>query len=168
MIEIKPPNQYQPGIYPYPSDFLIFLVGSIEMGTAIDWQTTISQHLIDFAITILNPHRDDWDSSWEQRKSNPQFYGQVEWELNYLSRADLILMYFVPDTKLPISLLELGLYANSHKLFVACPDEFWRKGNIEMICERYRIPLFLGLPSLLDFTKQYLRALGIKEDQQCH
>jgi hypothetical protein len=51
-------------------------------------------------------------------------------------------MYFDPNTKSPISLLELGLFASSKKLIVCCPDGFWRKGNVRIVCELYNIPLF--------------------------
>ncbi len=66
-------------------------------------------------------------------------------ELDALDAADIIFMYFSPNTKSPISLLELGLYANTKKMLVCCPDGFWRKGNVEVVCERFDIPLFNNL-----------------------
>lgn len=57
-------------------------------------------------------------------------------------------MYLDPNTKSPISLLELGLHANSKKLWVVCPDGFWRKGNVEVVCSLYDIPLFNSLDEL--------------------
>ena len=48
-------------------------------------------------------------------------------------------MYFDPNTKSPVSLLELGLYAHTGKLRVCCPDGFWRKGNVDVICARFGI-----------------------------
>ena len=51
-------------------------------------------------------------------------------------------MYFDPNTKSPISLLELGLYATSKKLHVICPKGFWRKGNVDIICKKYDIPIY--------------------------
>ena len=40
----------------------------------------------------------------------------------------------------PISLLEFGLHARSGKMVVFCPEGFWRKGNVDIVCERYGIP----------------------------
>lgn len=123
----------------------IFLAGSIEMGAAIDWQTRLTDYLLNFVdkdLDIYNPRRDDWDSSWEQNLNNPQFYTQVQWELDHLEKADVIAMYFDPSTKSPISLLELGLYAKSGKLVVYCPDEFWRSGNVNIMAQRYGFPVF--------------------------
>lgn len=127
----------------------VFLAGSIEMGTAADWQTAIAQALTQTDVTLLNPRRDYWDTTWEQRISNPQFREQVEWELDAQEQAALIVMYLDPNTKAPISLLELGLFSASGKLVVCCPDGYWRKGNVEVVCDRYSIPL---VPSLKDLV----------------
>ena len=122
----------------------VFLAGSIEMGKAIDWQARLTASLAHLPITILNPRRDGWDPTWKQRKSNPQFWEQVKWELDQLDAADVIALYLQPGTISPITLLELGLHATSGKLVVCCGDEFHRKGNVEMMCERYNIPLIDG------------------------
>jgi|TARA_R110000822_G_scaffold59269_3_gene147895 hypothetical protein len=140
-IEIQSPNKI---VVPegYSS---MFLAGSIEMGIAEDWQKRVQKQLLDKEIVFLNPRRDDWDASWEQTIENPKFKEQVEWELNGLDQADVIFMYFDPATKSPISLLELGLHANSSKMMVCCPEGFWRKGNVDIICERYGITQFDSL-----------------------
>ena len=136
MKEIKAPNER---VYHGRS---VFLAGSIEMGKAVDWQAQVKEILKDSDWTILNPRRDDWDSSWVQSIENKQFAEQVRWELDAQDDADKIFMYFAPETKSPISLLELGLYADSGKMVVVCPEGFWRKGNVEMVCARYGIPLY--------------------------
>lgn len=68
-----------------------------------------------------------------------RFCEQVEWELSALEDADIIFMYFAPGTTAPISLLEFGLFARSGKLVVCCPDGFYRKGNVDIVCQRYAI-----------------------------
>jgi len=133
MKEIKAPN------VPNIVGKAIFLAGSIEQGRAVNWQSKITKALEDMPVTILNPRRDDWDSSWVQSKDNPQFRQQVEWELDAQERADIIVMYFDKDTKSPITLLELGLFARSKKMIVCCPEGFWRKGNVDIVCERYNV-----------------------------
>jgi hypothetical protein len=120
----------------------VFLAGSIEMGEAIDWQHDMSIFLNKKGYGVFNPRRPNWDNSWEQKFENPQFYQQVNWELDALEKANYILLYLLPDTKSPISLLELGRFSNNKKIFVVCPDGFWRKGNIDIFCNRYNIPLF--------------------------
>lgn len=135
MNEIKAPNI----ITDFADYQNIFLAGSIEMGVAENWQDKVKKLLKNRRVQILNPRRDDWDSSWVQDKDNPQFRQQVEWELEAQEKADKIIMYFDPKTKSPISLLELGLFAKSGKMIVVCPKGFWRKGNVDIVCERYNI-----------------------------
>lgn len=144
---IKPPHSIMKNSY---KDFTrVFLAGTIEMGNSEDWQSNVTKLLADYPITILNPRRADWDSSWAQEFENPQFHQQVTWELNALDRADIIILNLLPDSKSPISLLELGLYASSGKLLVCCPEGFWRKGNVDIVCERFNIPLYNNIAELL-------------------
>ena len=129
---IKPPSPLQDG-------FSVFLAGSIELGRAEIWQTVLEEQLSGMDIIILNPRRDNWDSTLPQSKANSQFREQVEWELRALEKADVIAMYFDPNTKSPVSLLELGLYARSGKMVVCCPEGFWRKGNVDIVCQIYGV-----------------------------
>ena len=122
------------------------------MGSAEDWQREMETFLSGLGYNVFNPRRDDWDSSWQQKFDNPQFHQQVSWEMDAMDKADYILFYFSPGTKSPISLLELGLHASSGKAFVVCPEGFWRRGNVEMVCNRHDISFF---ESLLDFKNHY-------------
>ena len=131
----------------YPS---VFLAGSIDMGTAEDWQQQVCNYFANDNINIYNPRRADWDSSWEQKMENGQFNEQVNWELNAMEKADLIIMNFLPASKSPITLLELGLHAASKKIVVCCPDEFYRSGNVHIVCANNNIPLFKNLQELLN------------------
>lgn len=117
----------------------VFLAGSIEGDTAERWQDLIINNFKNAPITLLNPRREQWDNNWEQNINNPQFKQQVEWELSALEQSDMIILYFDKSTKSPISLLEMGLFAKSGKLVVCCPKGFWRKGNVDIVCERYGI-----------------------------
>lgn len=150
---VKPPHniaKYSQG------KSVIFLAGSIDMGVAENWQEKVEAYFADLDhYLLLNPRRDNWDSSWEQAFENPHFYQQVNWELNGLESADRIIMYLAPGTKSPVSLLEMGLFAQSGKLLVCCPEGFWRKGNIEIVCERYRIPFYEDLDALLEANFPY-------------
>lgn len=117
----------------------VFLAGSIEMGDAPDWRSEVVNALSPFNVTLLDPWRDDWDNSWEQSIEDERFREQVDWELAALEAADVVLMYFAPGTMAPISLLEFGLFVRSGKLIVCCPEGFWRKGNVDIVCRRYGI-----------------------------
>ena len=131
----------------------IFLAGSIEMGKARDWQTEIADALPN--CTVLNPRRDDWDSSWIQSIDNEQFREQVEWELKAQEEADLILVHFEPEALAPITMMELGLFRA--KAVVHCPEGFWRKGNVDIVCKRYGIPMVKWIEELVQAVSTHLK-----------
>ena len=78
MKEIKAPNNLE------IVGTTIFLAGSIEMGTAENWQETVVKRFETHPITFLNPLRDEWDSSWKQEQKETKFNEQVNWEMNNL------------------------------------------------------------------------------------
>jgi Nucleoside 2-deoxyribosyltransferase like len=141
---VKPPSP----LSTEPGTSSVFLAGSIEMGVAGPWQAEIETALAHLPVTIWNPRRDAWDASWRQSIDEPRFRQQVEWELEAQERADVVAMYFAPETRAPITLLELGLFARSGKLIVCCPDGFWRRGNVEIVCQRYGIRTVPDLAAL--------------------
>ena len=111
------------------------------MGNAVDWQGRLCEDLQFFNAIVLNPRRSDRDSSWIQSIDNARFAEQVNWELDALQAADIIIFYFDPATKSPITLMELGLFAHTGKVIVCFPEGYWRKGNVDIVCKRYNIPL---------------------------
>ncbi|MEM7245351.1 MAG: nucleoside 2-deoxyribosyltransferase domain-containing protein [Acidobacteriota bacterium] len=153
MVRVLKPPMSLDAVGDQPS---VFLAGSIEMGRAEDWQERVTTALADEDVVILNPRRDEWDASWEQSIDNPRFREQVEWELDGQDRANVIAMYFAPDTRAPITLMELGLFARSGKVIACCPDGYWRKGNIEVVCARHDIPLVEGLEALVEAVRTKL------------
>lgn len=145
---------YPPDHVTTSSRLSIFLAGSIEMGLAIEWQEQVCKSLQRFSVDIYNPRRPLWDNSLKQEKNCNEFREQVDWELNNLENADIIIMHFDPKTKSPISLLELGLHVRDTgqfgaKLCVSCPEGFYRRGNIQIVCERYNVPLYDDLSELI-------------------
>jgi len=136
----------------------VFLAGSIEMGAAEDWQAHVERALQDLDVLILNPRRDEWDASWVQSIKNATFREQVEWELSGLERASMVAIYFAPTTKAPITLLELGLCARAGRLIVCCPEGYWRRGNVEVVCQRYGVPLVRDLPNLVAELRKRLES----------
>lgn len=141
------------------ADAVIFLAGSIEMGKAKMWQDELIAEMNNAVfgsnkkIVVLNPRRKDWDSSWIQEKENKQFNQQVSWELEGLEKATYIIYYFQSGTISPVTLLELGLHARDKKALVVCEEGFHRKGNVDIVCERYGIPQF---KTLIDASKKLI------------
>lgn len=150
MIEIKAPNKV-----PDNGKMKVFLAGSIEMGTTEKWQDRVIKQYGDYDdVIFLNPRREDWDSSWKQTIKNKQFKEQVNWEADGIEESDLVIFYFDPETKSPITLLEFGFCLGAGlNMIVVCPEGFWRRGNIEVMCDREDVPLLDSLDTLFKQLK---------------
>ena len=124
----------------------VFLAGTIDMGKSIDWQAQVKASFASKAgkYLLYNPRQEHWDAT----KAGEMDY-QVNWELEHLEQSDIVIMNFLPDSQSPITLLELGLFAHSNKLYVCCPKKFYRYDNVRITCERYRIPLYEDFSSML-------------------
>lgn len=134
-----PPHYRRP--HPFDPRASVFLGGSIEMGSAADWQSLVISALNGPASVLYNPRRADWDSTWAQTPDNPDFTAQVHWEMDRINDASFVLLHFEPDTKSPITLGELYwcLARKPQHTIVSCPDGFWRRGNVQIMCERENV-----------------------------
>lgn len=97
------------------------------------------------------------NSSWKQEIGNEKFREQVEWELKGLEQANLIALCFTKESKAPISFLEMGLHISEGRMIVHCPEGFYRKGNVDIVCARYGVPV---LQDFEDFKREVKRRLG--------
>ena len=121
----------------------VFLAGTIDMGRSADWQSqadSLFSELPDGAFMLFNPRQADWDAS---RPGEMDY--QVNWELDHLEKADWIIMNILPDSRSPITLLELGLHARGGRLLVICPPEFYRYDNVRITCAKYGVPILGSL-----------------------
>jgi hypothetical protein len=158
---VKAPNPYERN-----NKFTIFLGGAIDMGKAEDWQSIVEQALQEYNILILNPRRNDWDSSWTQHEDDPQFKQQVEWELQAQDDADLRLYVFASNeehaklAKAPITFMEYGLYAKEFCI-ICCPDGFYRKGNVMITAKKYHTTVLNSLTELITQLREILNLEGL-------
>jgi len=145
---------YTPEVKLTPS-INMFVAGSIEMGTAENWQDLLLQKLSlfnddeSFNLNVFNPRRADWDTSIDPTSNDPELMYQINWELDALDTADIIVLFLDPNTKSPISLLELGLYSGK-RLIVYCPPEFYRSANVRVTCARHDIELHTDRKEWID------------------
>ena len=147
MIQIRAPHEFERDAL-----LTVFLAGSIEEGKAEHWQDKFMQQFSNYNIIFLNPRRENF--------SPADLKEQIRWELRALHKAEIIVMYFDPNTQSPISLLELGLYASSEKLFVCCPDGYFRKENVVEVCARYSIDLSHTIEEFYSFCKSEFADYG--------
>lgn len=164
VIEIKPPAQLGKS----KDRFDIFLAGSIENGKAEEWQQSFVEELKKLktpSIGVFNPRRENWDPSWTQ-DDNPELIKQIEWELDHLEEANLIVMYLQPGTISPISLLELGIFAKEvysmkKQMIVLCPPGFHRRANVITTCMYYDITMAKDMKDLIKKTKQLIKEANL-------
>jgi hypothetical protein len=138
---------------PRPS---LFLAGAIDGGRAEPWQDEVVEQLRDLDIVVLNPRRSDWCAEWAQSTDEPEFVRQVQWELAGIERADVVLMVFTKDATAPVSLIELGLRSRIGRMYVVCPPGFWRKANVDLVCDRYAIPRYETLAEGVQAVREAL------------
>lgn len=122
---------------PLPGRPMVFLAGSIDEGRAERWQDEAITALAHLDVTVLNPRRSAWNADLRQDIDEPEFVAQVEWELDGIERADVVLFHFSPQGPAPISLLELGkATALGKRIIISCPEGYWRRGNVQVVARR--------------------------------
>ncbi len=92
------PHEEMPDSIDLKSYKSVFLAGTIDMGSGVDWQKDVVE-----------------------------------------------LFEKAPGSKSPITLLELGLFAKSGKLYVVCTEGFYRYDNVRITCAKYGVPVYASL-----------------------
>lgn len=135
----------------------LFLSGYISPPTeppTPSWQSSLGASLRHLPLTVFDPARPDWDDSWVNSATFPPLNQQINWELEGLENADIVVVNFGPGTTdAPISLLEFGLVvgmgrdpgAGRRGAVVVWCEEGYRKGaNVRVLCERYGVKVWEG------------------------
>lgn len=121
-------------------EFKVFLAGTIDDGNSTDWQSKVIEQVkgaMTYDISIYNPRRKSWDPKARQ----DEVMQQIDWEQRALSIADHIYMVLLDNSKSPISLLELGLFARTRKITVFCTPNFYRYFNVLDTCHRHNLEI---------------------------
>lgn len=114
-----------------------FLAGAIDMGAAVDWQAQTIELLDGHDLLLFNPRRAAFTPDTLDE--------QINWELKHLELADTVFMWFPKDAKAPVAMFETGLFMQSGKLAVGADPEFYRRRNLELTCEHYKVDLYASL-----------------------
>ncbi|KAI2633351.1 hypothetical protein GGS21DRAFT_130767 [Xylaria nigripes] len=138
----------------------VFLAGSTSPTDDRNWRESLIELLADQPFTIYNPQRPSWDETWLENISFEPYRTQVEWELDMQEVADMVVLYFHPATKAPVSLLELGLSARTGKVIVVCPEGYWKRGNVQIVCKRHGIEMVEDVLELKDAILARMTSTG--------
>ena len=53
--------------------------------------------------------------------------------------------------------MELGLFIKTKKMVICCPDGFYRRGNMQVICDKYNGKLVATLDKLVKEVKDRIK-----------
>jgi len=124
---------------------LLFLAGSIDLELPGNWRKSVTSALEDY-FNFFDPttlkYNSMKDAEWEEH---------IKWELEAMKSSDLVLINFLENSASPISLVELGLNTMNNKLIVVCPDNFYKRKYIQVLCEYYSTPIFSALNTALAY-----------------
>ena len=144
-----------------PRETVVFLAGSIDEGRAEKWQDEAIASLSDLDVVVLNPRRDHWNAGLRQDIDEPEFVDQVDWELDGIERADVVLFHFSPAGPAPITLLELGkATALRKRIVISCPEGYWRRGNVQVVARRAGTQVHDSLAEAMTSLRKMLRSYG--------
>jgi len=161
-----------PPLYPTLTSPSLIFFGTIEPSPTDNWASRLTNQLSHLPIQILNPRRDDWDSTWREEVSFPKFRETVEWDIHHAAQAKLIVFYFKPETLCPISLMELGMYAALYgkggdrkgedgKVIVCCPVGFYKRGHVEIVCKNFDVKCYTEV-------EEFESAVRERMEKLCH
>ncbi|KAF7546920.1 hypothetical protein G7Z17_g8099 [Cylindrodendrum hubeiense] len=118
----------------------VFLAGTTSATGERDWRDALSNSLADQPVTLFNPKRTDWDSTWREDSSDKRWADQIQWELDMQDVADVIVVLFHGVTPAPISLAEMGMASRTGKLIACALDGYSKQGYVEAVCRKYKAP----------------------------
>ncbi|KAH7129931.1 hypothetical protein B0J13DRAFT_563553 [Dactylonectria estremocensis] len=137
----------------------IFLAGTTSATGEPDWRDELSKSLADQPVTIFNPKRDDWDSTWREDFSDKRWADQIQWELDMQDAASVIVVLFHRATAAPVSLAEMGMASRTGKLVACALDGYYKRGYVEAVCRKYKAPFVSTEDELRRVVKERLREL---------
>ena len=145
----------------FPLEYpMVFLSGSIEEGKAERWQEKVIERLESIQDTglIFNPRRTNFNKNKDMEE-------QVLWELQHINISNYVLVYFDPNTKSSITLFELGMLTNysPKSMVVCCPNGFWKKENVDIVCKKYRLKLFTDLDEAVECLMNKIKNKEVKK-----
>lgn len=124
-----------------PKSLSLFLSGQISPrcdSTPQTWQSSLANALSHLPLTVFNPHRPDWDSSWKSDPDFPPLNEQVNWELDAIEGSDLVVVSFAPGSDAPVTLMEFGLAVGRDPKKVICwlGEGYSKSVNVVLLCRR--------------------------------
>ncbi|KAF7886280.1 hypothetical protein EAF00_010383 [Botryotinia globosa] len=116
--------------------------------TSTDYKDATNEPNSFAPVTIIDPFNPAWDSTWREDASDDRFVAQVNFELEGLELADIVVVGFIgADVRAGkigaggTALVELGtaLKRKGQKVIVCVEKGFWKEGYVKVLCERFGV-----------------------------
>jgi hypothetical protein len=117
---------------------------------------------LDFV--ILNPKGPVQNPS--PTYDNQEFHTKVNWILDNANNVDMIVLNMLKKSTQPFPLYYFGFLAQSGKMIVRCPSEYFLSGLVKISCEKFNIPLLEGKTTVKDIMLCAGSYIGKFRDQQ--
>jgi hypothetical protein len=145
-------------------DLSVFLGGGIT--NCPEWQAALIDSLtgtVENNIVLLNPRRAKFDVSDASASVT-----QIQWEFDYLKRADVKLFWFPQESICPITLFELGkeLATDPTKLVVGCSANYSRMTDIEIQSRFHDVDVIRGFDYFCDKVQKVLWSKGLEKREK--
>jgi hypothetical protein len=125
----------------------IYLAGSLDKTD--NWQIYLDKMLDELGYDIFNPRTEEYPE-----KGTSDYFRQINWELEGLSKANYIVMYISGnETKSNILLAHLGLWCGSDKIVVCCNEDYFLKDYVGALCQKYGVPQVKNLEEIIEYFK---------------
>lgn len=118
----------------------IFLAGPTPRdGSVASWRPEALQHLNEYGfdghVFVPEPRNGTFEAD---------YFEQVEWESQALSRADVIVFWVPRSASLPgfTTNVEFGMWASSGKVVLGCPDEAEKVRYLQYWADKLHIPVY--------------------------
>lgn len=128
----------------------LFIAGTIDNGQSENWQEELCNSRVKNWYDIYSPRTSMTPEQYQDPKVGIH---QIEWEQHYINRCDKILFNFLPNSKSPITLMELGFALGRGKqdIIVVCPTEYWKYLNVERMCKIHDAHFYTNMEDALSY-----------------
>lgn len=136
---------------------IFLLAGASEMDSSSRWQETVASFISKAGHIALCSRLQDSKLSTSSFE-NAHFFQVRSWELDALELAEFVVFHLDASSKSPEGILELGYAAAKFpkKVCVICPEGFWCKGLVDILCYREDLMKYKSVEEMLDALNQMI------------
>lgn len=136
---------------------IFLLAGASEADGGSRWQETVAAFISKVGHIALSTRSRETPTGMPTFE-NPHFFQARSWELDALDLAEFVIFHLDSISRSPEGILELGYAAAKfpQKVCVICPEGFWCKGLVDLLCYREDLMKYKSVEEMLDAINQMM------------